>query len=473
MAATPEIRENADGTVDLIGVEILSAGGPVHGVGSPPEGDFWSRDELELIAAANRELADEVKGPNKLGHSDVQALLENSGVKPVTAGEMPAVGWLDGASFEVGERDGVAKLFADVRAVPAKVADLIVKKAYRTRSVELSRVTSQSIIENGKPKVYDWVITGLAWLGAKMPAVRTLDDIVALYEDQHLAAPEGRCFVFYAEGAIVWEPELGFQDLRDDVAEALNGPPTGGMNEPRFWVCDIATTLDKALVQDYLNGGDDGWVVPFTRGADDKITIAPSADWTPVEQGWVEAAREFEQRVTVRNRRADIRRDMPETTKSYTDDQRRKFAEATGMELDKVTDEMLETAGVPVEETEPKKDLEADERFRSLEQTAKAADERSRKLETELHAERRRNFVEGLVKDCKIEPGDTEKWEKRYDADPEAARSYAADLKVDEDLLRELGSDEENLDDDALEAQNKSYEDDAATRLGIDREAII
>jgi hypothetical protein len=33
-------------TVDLEGVEILAAGGPVRGFGSPPEGDYWGIEDL-------------------------------------------------------------------------------------------------------------------------------------------------------------------------------------------------------------------------------------------------------------------------------------------------------------------------------------------------------------------------------------------------------------------------------------------
>jgi hypothetical protein len=117
----------------------------------------------------------------------------------------------------------------DAKAVPKKFAQLVDAGAYRTRSAELSRITSQVT-----QKVYDWVVTGLAWLGAKLPAVQTLDDVVALYERAELDPPENvRAYVVYAAGeTIVWAPDSSFRSLQDDVFEALNGPPTGGMNEP-------------------------------------------------------------------------------------------------------------------------------------------------------------------------------------------------------------------------------------------------
>jgi hypothetical protein len=142
-------------TVDLPGVEILSTGGPVHGIGSPPEGDYWTPEQLRAIADANRELADELSPPAKIGHSS----------------DGPALGRLRDVRV-VGE-----KLVADIKGVPRRFADLVRSGAYSSRSVELSRMTSQ---RTGKK--FDFVVTGLAWLGDKLPAVRTLDDVHALYE---------------------------------------------------------------------------------------------------------------------------------------------------------------------------------------------------------------------------------------------------------------------------------------------------
>ena len=158
-------RQNAElETVDLDGVEILSTGGPIHGKGSPPAGDYWKPEDLRAMAEADAALHGElnptaaVNPPaNKVGHV-----------------EQPAVGYLENLRVD---KTGT-RLLADVKRVPKKLGELIRSGAYRARSVELSKVTSQ---ETGK--TYEWVVTGLAWLGARLPAVRTLDDVVALYED--------------------------------------------------------------------------------------------------------------------------------------------------------------------------------------------------------------------------------------------------------------------------------------------------
>lgn len=142
-------------TVDLPGVEILAADVEIHGRGSPPGGDRYSVDDLRSIAAANRELAVELHPPAKVGH-------ESGG---------PAVGYLENL------RVSGDKLLADVRDVPRKFAELIRARAFTGRSVELSKITSQ---RTGRR--YPLVVSALAWLGDKLPAVRTLDDVHALYQ---------------------------------------------------------------------------------------------------------------------------------------------------------------------------------------------------------------------------------------------------------------------------------------------------
>ncbi len=316
-------------TVDLLDVEILSVGGPVHGVGSPPEGDYWTSEQLRGMAEAATELGDELKPPAKIGHK----------------GGDPAVGWLENVRVnEAGD-----KLLADIRNVPKGLSSLIDAGAYRTRSVELARVTSQ---KTGRK--FDWAVTGLAWLGGKMPAVRTLADVVKLYEGDEA----DRLFVEIEEH----EPVLSERLLET--------------------VIDLATGL---------------------------------AERSP---------------------------DSSDVNRKYTDEQRRTFAEATGLEQDKVTDEMLENAGVPVEcapaPTPGDRENESDPDLRRELDEAKADVDT---MKRELHEERRTNFVEGLVASGRITPGDREKWEKRFDANADSARDYAADLQPNADMAREYGAD--------------------------------
>lgn len=456
-------------TVTLEGVEILSVGGPFKGIGSPPEGDFYTEADLRAMADAAIALGEELDPPAKIGHSDAQALAFNSELAPVTPGEMPRVGTLSNQRVS----DDGQKLLCDIADVPKKFAELVKAKAYKKRSVELAQITSQKTGE-----VYDWVVTGLAWLGAKMPAVRTLDDVAALYEGDGVETKR----IHYAEGAVVWDPDTSFQALRDNVAEALNGPATGGMNEPRFWVQDVDVVGSRALVGDYYHESyTDAWVIPFSRAADGSISISPSSDWTKAEQAWVETAKEFEQEVAsgFARRHADTQREM-----KFSDEQRRKFAEATGLDADKVTDEMLGAAGIVAEsdpappdpdpdpDPDPKPD---DDAARSLEEAvakATSAEERSKKLEEQLRVSGRKSFVDEALQSGKIAPGQRATLEALYDANQDAARAFVEEAPVNEELVKEFGS-EETSSEDEQEAENRAYIEDAAQRLGIPKEHVI
>ena len=441
-------------TVDIPAVEILATGGPVFGQGSPVGGDYYTRDQLEEIAAANRELAAELDPPMKIGHSDAQTLLKNSNLPMPTPGEMPAVGWLDGATARVIDDPdtGGAKLVMDARKVPKAFSQLIDVGAYRKRSGEMlgkalplgevSSFTSQA-----SQKTYKWVVTGLAWLGAKLPAVQTLQDVIALYEAAGLELPAGtpraefRAFAI-PDGQIVWEPGSSFQSLRDHVSEALNGPPTGGMTEPRYWVSDISLDAASALVCDYYDDGQDGYVVPFTRAADGSVRVAPSSDWRPVEQGWIASARELEQRLIRENRRAAESSVMELT---LTDDQAAAVRAQLGIDAD--TDVTAESL---VEAAEARAN-ELAEAKRKADEAEQRRNEHDGELERRLEQTERRLFerdrdadLEKAIREGRLNPADREKWEKRFEADamgPDAAREVLFELPVQEEFLREFGVD--------------------------------
>jgi hypothetical protein len=88
---------------------------------------------------------------------------------------------------------------------------------------------------------------------------------------------------------VVWEPEQGLNYLRDKVYAALNPGP---LDNAKYWVVDISTGGDRALVQEYGDGRT--WVVPFTL-ADGEVQIGERIDWIQAEQEWVTAAVAAEQ----------------------------------------------------------------------------------------------------------------------------------------------------------------------------------
>lgn len=159
-------------TVDLNGVHLLSSGGPYFGAGSPKAGDYYDDGDLQRIANNNNMLTDggELHPFVKVGHNEDQRLLKESGFYE---DEQPATGDLRNFRVEKG------KLLADARGVPKKLAQLITARAFPRRSIELKRVVSQKV----KPGEKFDVVTAVGWLGAKAPAIRTLDDVVGLYGD--------------------------------------------------------------------------------------------------------------------------------------------------------------------------------------------------------------------------------------------------------------------------------------------------
>lgn len=165
----------------------MSIGGPVRGIGSPPEGDFFTEDDLKDFAKQTNAVLDEIRPFNKIGHSPAQILARRSGFYQ---DDQPQTGRLANLRVEGG------KLLTDLKGVPAKLADLIEAGAFPERSVETKPYESQA----GKGK-FDKVIRALSWQGAKAPAIKTLDDIVALYgDDEPEDDPELKIYTWTAPG---------------------------------------------------------------------------------------------------------------------------------------------------------------------------------------------------------------------------------------------------------------------------------
>jgi len=98
-----------------------------------------------------------------LGHDEDQGLLKKSG--------LPSAGWVS-RIWRKGK-----KFFGDFKDVPKKVVDVIKKKAYRFPSVEIYR----NFVFQGEE--YGPVLRRVALLGADIPRVKSLDDVLARYEE--------------------------------------------------------------------------------------------------------------------------------------------------------------------------------------------------------------------------------------------------------------------------------------------------
>jgi hypothetical protein len=134
-------------------VEIFSAG--------KWNGDVYTVEDLDEMVRAFNDTHETCKPALKLGHDDNQKLLQQDGY--------PAAGWV-GKVYRKGE-----KLCADFIDIPGKIYELLKKGAYKKVSSEI--YWDADI--NGKP--YKRMLAGVALLGADMPAVSNLKDMLALY----------------------------------------------------------------------------------------------------------------------------------------------------------------------------------------------------------------------------------------------------------------------------------------------------
>lgn len=366
-------RNNELDTVDIEGVELFSVGGPVHAIGSPPQGDNWTADDLRAMAAAAAELGDELKAPARLGHRRMGETQD--GALRIS----PAVGWIDNQRVN---EDGT-KLIGDLRRVPAKVANLVKAGALRTRSAELSKITSQRT-----GKTYDYVVSGLAWLGDKLPAVQTLEDVVALYSGDAGAV----------QRYVVFEPDADLERLHETIA-TLTG-----------------------LLADEIAGA------------------------------------------------ADTRPDMPES--KFTEEQRKAFQAATGLEEAKVTDELLIAAGVKPETDdggdggsgdggdgsggEDVKEMQA--QIRAAEQRAKDAEDAAKQANETLRLNQQASDVDQVIRDGKEEPGRRDDLVALHEGiGHEKFVAFYEKARVDETLVREYGSDDDGT-DKPTEEQTRALE---------------
>lgn len=199
-------------TRDLTGVELLAVG-RWQGHNCPKAGCEFTRKMLDQIVKAYDATKDSLQAPVKLGHNDEQALLDG----------LPAAGWVTNL-----RRDG-DRLVGDLEKVPAAVADLMAAGAYRTRSAELMPNLDVA------GETYPLVFTGLALLGADLPAVQGLADITELYSSQHLSLKDGA-------RAIVFSLPIGvsYNDLQERLRAALRARfPSSGNDDFAPWVVDL------------------------------------------------------------------------------------------------------------------------------------------------------------------------------------------------------------------------------------------
>lgn len=185
-------------TVVVKDVELIAVG-TWQGSNCPVGGCKVTVEDIDDMVSAYEATKDVFDAPVKLGHDDKQKLLQADGY--------PAAGWVTNL-----RRVGT-KLVGDLKDVPARIGDLMAAGAYRKRSSEI-RPDAEI---NGKK--YKWVFSGLALLGADLPAVEGLGDIEKLYASLSLEKDADANVFLFDRGED--DPVAGvLQKLDDLVAEA-------------------------------------------------------------------------------------------------------------------------------------------------------------------------------------------------------------------------------------------------------------
>jgi len=122
-------------------------------------------EDLNMMAAAFNSLKEVHKVPLKFGHNDEQ---------PFTDGQ-PALGWVEEVYVEG------TKLMAKFVDIPEVVYTAMQNKLYKNVSVELDMGVEH------KGSQYTWVLSGVALLGADIPAVNTLADLTSYMSKEELS----------------------------------------------------------------------------------------------------------------------------------------------------------------------------------------------------------------------------------------------------------------------------------------------
>lgn len=475
-------------TVDLKGIEILASGGPYHGTGSPSEGDYLTDEELEERAEnTNRFIGSgELRSYLKIGHSDEQKLLKNSGLHD---GEKPAAGWFENFRVEGG------KLLADAKDVPRKLARLLKVKAFRTRSVEMRSLSSQNGDDDSKRYP---VISAVALLGATLPAVRTLDDIAALYADVEADPPEGVETLDYEVGGVVWNPDTGFAALQSKLASALNADRPN--DKPGYWVQDVSLAaardddgalVYRAIVSDWADPAV-AWIVPFDVD-DGDVEPAPSSEWRMAQQAWVEVASGYaEERDRLRGREVpptvNTKPEMGKANESKSPAENLSDAQVVALagtfEIEEPDDakrreavaaklaEFAPSQEPPAPDPEPDPEPDPDEppaalpagmiALKETDLEVLKANANAGAAVAKTFAERERDsLLDKLIGDGKLDPGKREFWAGEYDKNPDGVTLLLSELPVNPEYVKVYGSDVSGT-EDHVEMADRMYEEWAA-----------
>jgi cation transport regulator len=249
-------------TVDIKDVEIL-APGTWQGnktVTVPPEaiGEFCASFKA---LSADQKL--NYEPPAKLGHDDKQKILQSDGY--------PAAGWVSGL------REKAGKLIADFRGVPKKLADIIKAGGYKKVSSEFY----QDYEIGGKK--WPWVLKAVAFLGADVPAVKTIGDIAAQYAE--LCDENGTPYYAVTLGEVSLDEIMGELDTWLTKAEgAIHGK--AGSPAIRTYLKEVKAKL-RGLLEKQGNLAEDDSLTNRVRAVEDAYYAQTRTPLNIDAGGWV------------------------------------------------------------------------------------------------------------------------------------------------------------------------------------------
>ena len=140
----------------------------------------------EFSKADLQAMVDSFKALNGGGYLEVPLKFGHNDTQPMTDGT-PALGWVKDLYLKK-DGKGRTKLMAALDNVPTVVHDAVKAGRYRKVSIELEFDVKH------KGTMYPYVMTGIALLGADLPAVNTLADLTAYMGRDGLVATRSASF---------------------------------------------------------------------------------------------------------------------------------------------------------------------------------------------------------------------------------------------------------------------------------------
>jgi len=172
-------------------------------------GDRYTEEDIEEMIKAFNELKKKRDIPLKLGHTDKQRILQKEG--------LAAAGWIK----ELKKKGN--KLVAKIVNIPKKIKELIEKKLYKNVSAEIW----WNYKDRNTGKVYPRVLTGVALLGADIPAVGGLGEFGNFYNIDWSEEDDVRIYEYQEEFNCECV-ECGYKMKSDKHCVELKCPECGG-----------------------------------------------------------------------------------------------------------------------------------------------------------------------------------------------------------------------------------------------------